>query len=328
MRSDFSALDAQLDALSPSPAFDVVALARGYAGALDTVNSLSSIDDALSALEAGLPELPELPAPNPNLVLRVEEVREQIELPEPIREPMTVYGLEFELADSELPITARHAEPLEGLKGLQTRESGAFTVYDEKSPHDSAITNAPRRRSTAPRRRDDSRDITMEPMDAELVEAELDELKLTPEAAPLGGVPGTLFDLHTPANAEAELEADAAFAALFAEATRQSGMPALGGSEAADDTQVFSTPAAIDPHSASLLPSKLPFDVALTEPAGARDDNDELEPGFHDETLDSAEFEIVNDVVTDARPANAASQSRPPDKRPSFLGRLFGRKDE
>lgn len=320
MRSDFSALDAQLDALSPSPAFDVVALARGYAGALDAVNSLNSVDDALGALEAGLPELPQLPAPNPNLVQRLEEVREQIELPEPIREPMTVYGLEFELADAERPITARHdAEPLEGSKGFQTRESGAFTVYDEKSPHDSAVTNAPRRRSAAPRRRDDSHDITMEPMDAELLEAELDDLTLTPEAAPLGGGPGSLFDLHAPANAEAELEADAAFAALFAEATRQSRMPAGGGSEAADETQVFSAEAAAsDPHSASLLPSK----------AGAGDDGDQSEPGFHDETLDSAEFEIVNDVVTDARPANAASQSRPPDKRPSFLGRLFGRKDE
>jgi hypothetical protein len=302
MRPDLSALDAQLDELSPAPGFDVLALAESYSGKL---GALPSIDDELASLEAGV----RIEAP----VLK-EEVSEQIELPEPLRDALLVEEptgthtldaasarvLEIE-ADEEPPITARHdVEPVAKGNDFKMRESGAFTVRkSSKAPHE------------------DSLDITMEPVDEELLEAEIDDMR--PEAAPLAN---QLFDLNAPANVEAEQEADAAFAALFAEATRQSSMPAVSEPEPADDTEVFHTSElALEPNA---LQASVPFPVANT------DDEIELEGGFHDETLDSAEFEIVNDVVTDARPANSPSgrPSRPPEKRPSFLGRLFGRKEE
>jgi hypothetical protein len=302
MGQDLSALDAQLDALSPAPAFDVLALAKGYYDGV--LAPLREVDDALSALEEGVPQLP---TPEP--------VSEQIELPEPMRDgslieestgmhaldPASSRALEFE-AEAEPPITARHdVEPLTGSNDFKLRESGAFTV------------------SKLPLRRDDSRDITMEPVDEELIEAELEELR--PESAPIANA---LFDLNAPANAAAEQEADAAFAALFAEATRQSSMPSVSEPEAADETEVFHTSElALDPSS---IEANVPFEL----PPPANESEAEVEPGFHDETLDSAEFEIVNDVVTDARPANSPSArpSRPPEKRPSFLGRLFGRKED
>jgi hypothetical protein len=310
MRPDLSALDAQLDALSPSPGFDVLALAESYAGKL---GPLPSIDDTLAALEVGVPIVSARAEREP--LVAKEEVREQIELPEPLRDALLVEeptgnhtldeastrALEF-AADSDAPITARHdVEPLIGGNDFEMRESGAFTVTKSSAP-----------------RREDSRDITMDAVDDELLEAEIDEMR--PEAAPLAN--SALFDMSAPANVEAEQEADAAFAALFAEATRQSSMPSVSEREPSDDTEVFHTSElTLDP---AALHANVPY------PAANEDVEVELEPGFHDETLDSAEFEIVNDVVTDARPANSPSgrPSRPPEKRPSFLGRLFGRKDE
>ncbi|HEX5660737.1 MAG TPA: hypothetical protein VFX59_26270 [Polyangiales bacterium] len=310
MRPDFAAFDAELDALTPAAGFDLLALAESYAGKLGT---LPAVDDALSALEVGVP-------------VATQEVSEQIELPEPLRdallveEPTGMHTLDDLLtrgetarieaasaralqidAEEEQPITARHdVEPVAGGNDFEMRESGAFTVSKSHHP-----------------RREDSRDITMEPVDEELLEAEIEEMR--PEAAPLAN---QLFDLNAPANVEAEQEADAAFAALFAEATRQSSMPSVSEQEPADDTEVFHTSELVlDP---SVLSAGVPY------PAANTDVEVELEGGFHDETLDSAEFEIVNDVVTDGRPANSPSgrPSRPPEKRPSFLGRLFGRKEE
>ncbi|MET0282898.1 MAG: hypothetical protein ABW352_00450 [Polyangiales bacterium] len=317
MRPDLSALDAQLDALSTTPGFDVpgfdiVALAERYAGKL---GSLPSIDDALEALEVGVPVVREQPAPK----LAKEEISEQIELPEPLRDALLVEeptgthtldeasarALEFE-ADNDAPITARHdVEPLAGGNDFEMRESGAFTVTKSNAPREQAA-------------RDITRDITMDAVDDELLEAEIDDMR--PEATPLAN--SALFDMSAPANADAEQEADAAFAALFAEATRQSSMPSVSEREPSDDTEVFHTSElSLDP---AALHNSVPY------PAANEDVEVELEPGFHDETLDSAEFEIVNDVVTDARPANSPSgrPSRPPEKRPSFLGRLFGRKEE
>ncbi|HEY6881099.1 MAG TPA: hypothetical protein VI299_23900 [Polyangiales bacterium] len=320
-----SALDAQLDALGPAPSFDVLALARSYAGAID---ALSAVDEALATLEAGV----SLPAPDAiarDAAPVIAESAEQIVLPEPLRDALlaeeptatstldeaSARVLEFE-AEPDAPITVRRDN------APALRESGAFTVT-HLTP------------------RDDSRDITMETVDEELIEAEIDDMR--PEAAPLGGPAGSLFDTAAKVDAAAERQADAAFAALFAEATRQSSMPSTAEPDNSGQNDLFESSAlSIDPGSISLNPRSIdplslkpsvPYDLAVTKPASRRPEVDgevELEPGFHDETLDSAEFEIVNDVVTDGRGSEApnARPSRPPEKRPSFLGRLFSRKDE
>lgn len=344
MRPDLSALDAQLDALSPAPSFDVLALARSYAGALAP---LTAVDEALAALEAGVDvpvieahaadEVVEDEEPEPAAAVSAEEVSEPIELAEPICDALladeptetstldqaSVRALEFE-AEPDAPITVRRdVEPAIGGNDFEMRESGAFTV--------SQLTP----------RRDESHDITMEPIDDELIEAEIDDMR--PEAAPLGSAANALFDMNTKVDAAAEQEADAAFAALFAEARRQSNMPSAAEPANDDQTELFDAGAlSIDPGSISLHPRSIdppslkpsvPYELGLTKPASRRPELDgevELEPGFHDETLDSAEFEIVNDVVTDGRPSDSpgARSSRPPEKRPSFLGRLFSRKEE
>jgi hypothetical protein len=298
MRPDLSALDAQLDALNPPAGFDVLALAEGYAGKL---GPLPSIDDALQALEVGVPIVS-----SPSMAAVSEPAHDTQPVAEPNGTSVSIAAvapppLEFE-ADSEPPIGARHdVEPLAGGNHFETRESGAFSVSTPYVPP-----------------REESRDITMDAVDEELLETELGSMR--PEGTPLAN--NALFDLNAPANVEAEQEADAAFAALFAEATRQSSMPSVSEPEPADDTEVFHTgELALDAHA---LQEGVPY------PAQDNEEEIELEPNFHDETLDSAEFEIVNDVVTDGRPANSPSgrPSRPPEKRPSFLGRIFGRKDE
>lgn len=310
MRPDLSALDAQLEELSPPPGFDVLALAETYAGKL---GPLSSVDQSLNALEEGVASVraPVLRTPRDDA-----SVPQRIELPEPLRDALLVEeptgtrtldeastrGLEFE-AESEPSVRAHHdVEPLTGSNDFELRESGAFEVSESSPP-----------------RRDALHDITMEPVDEELLEAGIDDMR--PEASPL--VNGSLFDLSAQASAEAEQEADAAFAELFAEATRQSSMPSVSQTDPADDTEVFHTSElALDPDA---LQENVPYSAA-----DHADDDIEIEPNFHDETLDSAEFEIVNDVVTDARPSASPSgrPSRPPEKRPSFLGRLFSRKEE
>jgi hypothetical protein len=102
---------------------------------------------------------------------------------------------------------------------------------------------------------------------------------------------------------EAEDRADSEFDALFVEATRRSSMPgarSLGRDEAVgEDTDIFDT-------------SVLGFD----------DVERGREPAFGAEELDSGELELVEEEP--ARP----SPSKPPEKRPSFLGRLFGRKED
>lgn len=103
------------------------------------------------------------------------------------------------------------------------------------------------------------------------------------------------------AESEAEDRADSEFDALFVEATRRSSMPrarTLGGEDTVgDDTDTFDS-------------SVLGFDDV------------EREPAFGAEELDSGELELIEEEPV--RP----SPSKPPEKRPSFLGRLFGRKED
>ena len=296
MGSEFSALDAELDALAGGPPVDALLLAQSYAG---TSFAIADVDaqlhelDADRKLESRAPSAPPLPrfrrsSTPPSLRAPASE---EIVLPEPVRdEPRTRDG-SGELA-------------LPGKAGAS--RSGSYSLE-------------------AVNRKGSSRDITLDAYDEELMEADASMFELT-------GDPGTekrpsLFDVKPSDNAEAQREADAAFAELFADASRKSSLPSprsssLPGPRSSqvpeqynDDTETFDTSA-----------------LVRVEQAGLSADADDLGIDIMAEELDSAEFEIVLDNDEPAEPAAATAAPREertePEKRPSFLGRLFGRKEE
>lgn len=113
-------------------------------------------------------------------------------------------------------------------------------------------------------------------------------------------------------------EGDDAFAALFADASPASELQQLGSEAHADEPLTSAQPAHFD---STLLPS-------AEAPANGNGD-------ANIEELDSAEFEIdaedePEEPTTEARARSypPARESERPSKRPSFIGRLFGRKDD
>jgi hypothetical protein len=143
---------------------------------------------------------------------------------------------------------------------------------------------------------------------------------------------------------------DAEFDALFADATSPSGVPATPTVEAGEDED------SVDDLLRDLSSPRLPLDLAAeagladalesdlegVEPAqaGAAQKRDADNPFPTEEELASSEFEIVMDEDEEDDSASAtgkpppAGKPRPPqpppapEKRPSFLGRLFGPKKD
>jgi hypothetical protein len=112
-----------------------------------------------------------------------------------------------------------------------------------------------------------------------------------------------LFDSSPGRISETDRLVDAEFAELFAD------VPSEPGSYE-DDTELS--------------------DSSALAAIKAKGELEPIENAFNAEELDSAEFEIVlesTDERTD-RGTSTTPPSIPPEKRPSFLGRLFGRKDE
>lgn len=148
-------------------------------------------------------------------------------------------------------------------------------------------------------------------LDDAVLDAEVDELvQITPESAPLGNFSNALFDLTSVETLEHDPES--AFSSLFDEVTKRASPPSRPAPRNEEDTEIFDSGAlALEDTRASVGP---------------------IEAAFGAEDVDSAEFEIIADAETRKSapaPANAAHpSSQPPEKRPSFLGRLFGRKDE
>lgn len=310
MGSDFSALDAELEALGAGSAVDALSIARSYAGTASVLfdaqvfvqpatgaapaAALSDIDDALQALDGETSGLhagrafqgssPSSIFPRMGPVSSGERLRpptsEEIVLPDPMTRDQGD-------ASGEL-----------SLDGSSPR-SGSFTLDGV---------------GILPGNRDD----TIETTEEELLEADVDLLDASATAAPIiGSVPSALFDMSAPANSEAQREADAAFAELFAEATRQSAMPGSNQHDApasVEDTAIFDS-GGID------FVENLDQSAALADSVAA-------------EELDSAEFEIITDNDSDEDAFSVPSSTPPahasqaPEKRPSFLGRLFGRKEE
>jgi hypothetical protein len=312
MGSDFSALDAELDTLSAGPVVDALSLAVSYGGNLA---ALSDIDSALGELDADGVALHQRVAQSASVDVpdflagvsgerdtsffgsRADEPRasnfrsrdpksEEIVLPDPL--PRSRAELRDE-ADKSGELLLESGTP----------QSGSFSLDGD---------------GILPGNRDD----TIETSDEELAEADVDLIDLRSESAPMMGTSrerttAALFDVDaSAAEDDAQHESDAAFAELFADATRQDAMPVPRHSlppPAFEDTEIFDT-------GGLGYVENLEQSAALADTIGA-------------EELDSAEFEIVMDDDTRSPPSvPPAHPSQPPEKRPSFLGRLFGRKEE
>jgi len=295
MPSDFSALDAELDTLGAGTVVDALSLARGYAG---TLAAMSDFDASLDELESGSRELGSADlSSTPHSGAGFDTSFIATRSGERTRAPESE---EIVLPD---PMVRERADELSGELALDagSPRSGSFALEGG---------------GILPGTRDD----TIETLDEELMDSDVDLIDLRSESAPmLGNVPASIFDAQAAAHAEAQEEADAAFAALFEEATRQSNMPHADQSQPpSEDTAVYED-AGID------------FAKNFEESAA-------LASSIAAEELDSAEFEIVvddedEDHVVSSRssappPHPSQHPSQSPEKRPSFLGRLFGRKEE
>jgi hypothetical protein len=291
MGSDFSAIDAELDTLETSPAADALALAHSYAG---TALEFQAVDRVLNELDADGPLLRSRSSfPPPGRSARRAEPAAAFE---PSRE-------QIELPDPvpREPLRSEHGSGEMPLHATSSR-SGSVSL----DQHD------PRAAST----RFAGRDDTLEPLDEELIDADEELIEFTadqPSTSDSGGERrvGSLFDRKSQPAAAAQEEADAAFAELFSEAASQSIVPSASPGEEpetyGDDTETFDTAAL----------GKIENDVRSPDAS-------------MDEELDSAEFEIVVDAGASksAPPPGSRSPSEAPEKRPSFLGRLFGRKED
>jgi hypothetical protein len=305
MGSDFSALDAELDTMGLGPAVDALSLAVSYAGNLA---ALSDIDTALGELDADGAALHQRVAKSavvevPSFSAGVSGERAmsfvatrtpqsgEIVLPDPL--PRSRAELRAE-ADKSGELLLEPGKP----------RSGSFSL-------DGA--------GILPGNRDD----TLETPEEELVEADVDLLDLRPESAPMTGAArevrrGSLFHeaslaqggVDAARESTAQAESDAAFAELF-EATRPGALPTPRHSQpppAFEDTEIFDT-------------GGLGYVENLEQSAAIADT-------ISAEELDSAEFEIVMDDDHAPPSIPPPHPSQPPEKRPSFLGRLFGRKEE
>jgi len=312
MRSDFSALDAELEELSPGAVVDALALASSYSGDL---SALGQIDAALSELGAGVESTTAsgstpLPPGFDDIDLVMRPSYEQL--------PPAVHDEARARAPS--PDTA-------------AADSGAFVR--DAAPDSQEVST--------------QHDVVM--LDEDVFDADAEELvEITPEAAPLGNFGSALIDAP---HFQADREANAAFVALFEETTqrspRPSNRPPANDADAMREAEGEPTrrasvrpgPASERPRSTAERPPPTEqairaaaqrFDGGTLQLDDAREGIIPIEAAFGGEDLDSAEFEIPGEptIPRKVNPKSSAPPpaSQPPEKRPSFLGRLFGRKDE
>ncbi|MDB4973597.1 MAG: hypothetical protein JWN48_1938 [Myxococcaceae bacterium] len=306
MGSDFSAVDAELDTLESSPAVDALSLARSYAGA--SVFGSSAEPPASSGLQVVDAALNELDADG--ILLRTRSSfppeRPKSRPPEARAEaPVAGAG---ELSSEEIVLP----DPVPREPQFKDAGSGEMPLH-ATAPRSGSFSMEQSERALKHSGRDD----TLEPFDEELVDARLDDEERVEFTAAVpaqadGAAPRpSLFDRRSQHPAAVQEEADAAFAELFSEAaTHQSSIPSSRNSQVpetyGDDTETF------DSSSLAFIENDVKnADISM------------------DEELDSAEFEIVvdSDAGNGTAPASR-SPSDAPEKRPSFLGRLFGRKED
>ncbi|MET0343885.1 MAG: hypothetical protein ABW252_22920 [Polyangiales bacterium] len=293
MAEELSALDAELDRLGVEAVADSATLhglANSYAGPL---GALSDVDAALNALAVGV----DVSAVSASRVLPMPRVSSQPPPPPPLRSAIPPEPPRAVESSAPPPASMRPANPDSGELALPapsddlSEHSGELPLDAGDAPESGAFALPPD--ALGP-----DEPVTE---DVSFVDADIEELvEIDAAGQPVFVDPGRI--------SEADRLVDAEFAELFSDAT---GEPPLGYGE--DDTEIFDSGA-----------------IAAIKAKG------ELEPienAFNAEELDSAEFEIVMESSNDDRPHESStssipSASTPPEKRPSFLGRLFGRKDE
>jgi hypothetical protein len=310
MGSDLSALDAELDTLGAGPTVDVLQLARTYAGVLASSDEavaleLTSVDAALSELDSAAVAMSQ--KRHAERAERVERVRRST-TPPPLPSRRAV--AESQRAEAASPQSEEIVLPEPVVQAPGELGSGELPLHNASRSGAFSVEHASKKLN---------HDDTVEPFDDELVESDVDMVEFSHGAPANRDTSGDaresqrsspLFDLNAPNNVEAQQEADAAFAELFADATRHSNMPSSENNQAPeqynDDTETF------DSSALSFIESN------ASASAGT----------VNDEELDSAEFEIVMDADGESAPSVPAPRASEAEKRPSFLGRLFGRKED
>ncbi len=327
MGLDLSGTDAELDALGEVPR-DLDAWSAEQARELRT---LSEIDAALTALAAGVvepsaaPRLHQRSAPQ-----RLEQLRPksgEIDLGEPVQRRRTAESSELTLLDSDRP------------------RSGSFELPDQdlRTERNTPDVFASPKRASQPK----AEPLSLRPPDGMPPQVELTPLALDAfDSDSDDNEERKLIALFTDEQVEpdtvASMEArdpDAEFDALFDEATHPSGIPTSNALESDDEASnaddLLSGLSAPAIRESDALTSALFSDIEPGDATQLADSNTlaaQFDPFPSEEELGSSEFEIVLDEDGEAKdlvPSHPPDESHQGgDKRPSFLGRLFGRKDE
>jgi hypothetical protein len=336
MPFDLSAIDAQLAALGPIPRN----LRDLIEGAALRFSSLADTDAQLDALAAG-----NLSAPSPRAP-RNEPKSGEISLPDPVYRADQPASGELDLDEvtprsgsyalgadpTDLPDDEDFAAPSSTAEVLQITLPTATRIEFAASSATSSSELSP---------------LSLFPEGDDEPPTSRDALEATPPPRRSSED----ISLKKPQGPLAARDPDAEFDSLFEEATSPSGIP----------TRPLDDDGSIEDLLSGLASNKPGRPPAVSESESAIDALFELEDGdstevveaktvFGDgglpnldpfpaeEELGSSEFEIVldeagaaKDIIRSDRPGALKNSPPPPageDKRPSFLGRLFGKKDD
>ncbi len=321
MGLDLSGIDAELDALGELPP-DLDAWIAEQSRELRT---LSQVDSALQALAAGVNEPRALPPPPGRPVAPQQAARPksgEIDLGTPVQRRLEPASSELTLFDSEGP------------------RSGSFELADQDlrtGRNEVDVFASPKRVPQSPvaplSLSPDSQppQIELTPLAVDSFDDDEEEAKLISLFTEEQVEPDTMVSIE-------ERDPDAEFDALFDEATHPSGIPTRNLDQdddaiSADDLlSGLSGPGSR--RESDALTSELFADFEAADATQLTDADAVaayLDPFPSEEELGSSEFEIVLDAAGEAKdlvPSHPPAEIGGGDKRPSFLGRLFGRKDD
>ncbi len=325
MGRDLSSIDTELAGLGPEPQ-DLEALCRQHASTLD---ALEEVDRVLSELAMGLAQPLSEPAAEPRLRVTAgdpasDPASGEITLAEPVRRRTDPASAELALLDLD------NDDPGSGLFELDEEETHArgadidLLARGASEPSGAVIP------------------ISVNRDESWGAAREVPPFALDPWPSIPHGSSGIGAHEEEPDTQDVTVgrDPDAEFDALFDDATRPSGLP---GAPRFDTDEGI--PSQGDLLRALTGPDQTESDAATnalyaelssadrTDLVDASTVTGYLDPLPAAQELDSSEFEIVLDEVGDA---GNLVRSQPPDavepdnrdKRPSFLGRLFGRKDD
>ena len=362
MGFDFSAIDAELSTLGPEPA-ELATLARRFAGEL---GSLADVDRALEALGVAV-ELPPAPArpalrleyvPTPAerdapLELQVDDdelgasVDAALTPMLSIDPPANVGGPSPQSGEIPLPEPVRRAVEQEPISGELSLDAEAPTSGSFELPSETPAVSQP----SAPLHSDyPALSVDAVAEDDEDADALFASFQSAPPATtPAGGARLKGLSDLPPGGEKPESwsgssrDPDAEFDAIFSDATSPSGLPTRGFAFSDDESP--SAEDLLTGLEAPMAPGVEPLEAEdSTEIIDSRtlgsitaNAKSEDNPFRDEEEFGSTDFEIVMEEEGEA-PGKDAKKTPPPplpnkpadpnDKRPSFLGRIFGRKDQ